>query len=57
MFFSSILSYAALFHLSIAGYVLQDDYMKDFYSQFQFFTEKDPTNGMPIYTILGSVVL
>jgi hypothetical protein len=45
MFFSSLLPYTALFHLSIAGYVLQDDYMKDFYSQFEFFTEADPTKG------------
>ncbi|KAF2204639.1 hypothetical protein GQ43DRAFT_142376 [Delitschia confertaspora ATCC 74209] len=45
MFFSTLLSGAALFHLSIAGYTLQDDYMKDFYNQFEFFTDHDPTNG------------
>ncbi|KAF2742642.1 glycoside hydrolase family 16 protein [Sporormia fimetaria CBS 119925] len=49
MFLSTLLSGCALFHLSIAGYVLQDDYMKDFYGNFEFWTEKDPTNGFVQY--------
>lgn len=46
MHFSTLLSGAALFQLSIAGYVLEDDYMKDFYGSFDFFTAPDPTEGM-----------
>ncbi|KAF2187627.1 glycoside hydrolase family 16 protein [Zopfia rhizophila CBS 207.26] len=49
MYFSTLLSTATLFHLSIAGYVLKDDYMKDFYNQFDFFTAPDPTNGFVKY--------
>jgi hypothetical protein len=45
MRFSTLTSAAALFELSIAGYVLQDDYMTDFYSNFDFFTGPDPTEG------------
>ena len=45
MYFSSFISGAVLFHLSIAGYVLEDDYAKDFYSKFDFFTASDPTHG------------
>jgi hypothetical protein len=45
MHFSTLFAGAALFHLSIAGYVLEDDYMKDFYGSFDFFTEPDPTEG------------
>jgi hypothetical protein len=45
MYFSTFLSGAALFQLSIAGYVLEDDYMKDFFGNFEFFTDPDPTNG------------
>ncbi|ORY08221.1 concanavalin A-like lectin/glucanase domain-containing protein [Clohesyomyces aquaticus] len=45
MYLSTFLSAATLFQLSIAGYVLEDDYMKDFYGNFEFFTDKDPTNG------------
>ncbi|KAF2467436.1 uncharacterized protein BDR25DRAFT_335881 [Lindgomyces ingoldianus] len=49
MYFSTFISAATLFHLSIAGYVLEDDYMKDFYQQFDFFTAPDPTNGFVKY--------
>ncbi|KAH7123662.1 concanavalin A-like lectin/glucanase domain-containing protein [Dendryphion nanum] len=49
MHFSSFISGAVLFHLSIAGYVLEDDYSKDFYSKFDFFTAPDPTNGFVKY--------
>jgi hypothetical protein len=45
MRFSTLTSAAALFELSIAGYVLQDDYMTDFYGNFDFFTGPDPTEG------------
>jgi hypothetical protein len=45
MYFSTLLSGAALFHLTIAGYVLEDDYMKDFFGNFDFFSEADPTQG------------
>lgn len=46
MRFSTFAAAAALFDLSIAGYVLQDDYMTDFFGGFDFFTEADPTEGM-----------
>ncbi|KAF2259698.1 hypothetical protein CC78DRAFT_502797 [Lojkania enalia] len=49
MFFSTFLSTAILFRLAIAGYELQDDYMQDFFSQFEFFTAPDPTNGFVQY--------
>jgi hypothetical protein len=42
---TTLVSAAAFFELSIAGYVLEDDYMTDFYSNFNFFTDKDPTQG------------
>jgi hypothetical protein len=45
MRFSTLTSAAAFFELSIAGYVLQDDYMSDFYGNFDFFTGADPTEG------------
>jgi hypothetical protein len=45
MRFSTLTSAAALFELSIAGYILQDDYMTDFYGNFDFFTGPDPTDG------------
>jgi hypothetical protein len=45
MRFSTLVSAAAFFELSIAGYVLEDDYMTDFYSNFNFFTGADPTDG------------
>lgn len=45
MRFSTLVSAAAFFELSIAGYVLEDDYMTDFYSNFNFFTGPDPTLG------------
>jgi hypothetical protein len=54
MRFSTVISGAALFHLSIAGYVLQDDYMDDFFGGFDFFTEADPTEGMFTY-VVGSL--
>jgi hypothetical protein len=45
MRFSTLVSAAAFFELSIAGYVLEDDYMTDFFSKFNFFTGADPTEG------------
>ncbi|KAF2118155.1 concanavalin A-like lectin/glucanase domain-containing protein [Lophiotrema nucula] len=45
MYISTLLSASALVHLSIAGYALQDDYMQDFFGNFDFFTSADPTNG------------
>ncbi len=46
MRFSTLLSATALFELGLAGYTLEDDYMKeDFYSNFNFFTGADPTQG------------
>lgn len=45
MRFSTLTLAAALSELSIAGYVLEDDYMTDFYKNFDFFTGTDPTNG------------
>ncbi|KAF2281362.1 uncharacterized protein EI97DRAFT_27378 [Westerdykella ornata] len=49
MHFSTFLSGAALLRLSIAGYVLEDDYMKDFFGSFDFFTAPDPTQGFVQY--------
>ncbi|KAF2869502.1 concanavalin A-like lectin/glucanase domain-containing protein [Massariosphaeria phaeospora] len=49
MHFSTFISGVALLQLSIAGYVLQDDYMNDFYGSFEFFTEADPTKGFVQY--------
>jgi hypothetical protein len=48
-FQSTLLSAAALAQVSIAGYVLEDDYMTDFYGAFDFFTEADPTHGFVKY--------
>jgi hypothetical protein len=45
MRFSTLVSAAAFFELSIAGYVMEDDYMTDFYSNWNFFTGPDPTDG------------
>jgi len=45
MRYSTLITAAALFELSIAGYVLEDDYTTDFYSNFNFFTGADPTEG------------
>ncbi|KAF2132935.1 glycoside hydrolase family 16 protein [Dothidotthia symphoricarpi CBS 119687] len=49
MRFSTLVSAAAFFELSIAGYVLEDDYMTDFYGAFDFFTDEDPTSGFVKY--------
>ncbi|KAF2729114.1 hypothetical protein EJ04DRAFT_77749 [Polyplosphaeria fusca] len=49
MHFSTLLSGAALANLAIAGYVLEDDYMNDFFGNFDFFTAPDPTNGFVDY--------
>jgi hypothetical protein len=35
--------------MTIAGYVLEDDYMTDFYGAFDFFTDADPTEGFVKY--------
>lgn len=44
-FSSTLISAAAFGRLCIAGYVLEDDYMTDFYGNFEFFTGPDPTEG------------
>ena len=44
-FSTTLISAAAFFELCIAGYVLEDDYMTDFYGNFDFFTGPDPTDG------------
>jgi hypothetical protein len=44
-FSTTLVSAAAFFELCIAGYVLEDDYMTDFYGNFNFFTGADPTEG------------
>ncbi|KAF1993813.1 glycoside hydrolase family 16 protein [Amniculicola lignicola CBS 123094] len=49
MHFSTLFSGAALFQICIAGYVLEDDYMQDFFGGFEFFTAPDPTNGFVQY--------
>ncbi|KAF2855449.1 glycoside hydrolase family 16 protein [Plenodomus tracheiphilus IPT5] len=49
MRFFTLLPAAALFEMSIAGYVLQDDYMTDFFGGFDFFTGPDPTEGFVKY--------
>lgn len=51
-FSSTLISAAAFFELCIAGYVLEDDYMTDFYENFNFFSGEDPTHGS--YGILGN---
>lgn len=48
-FSPTLLSASALFKLCIAGYVLEDDYMTDFYGNFDFFTGADPTDGFVNY--------
>jgi hypothetical protein len=48
-FQSTLLSAAAFAQLSIAGYVLEDDYMTDFYGAFDFWNAPDPTNGFVKY--------
>jgi hypothetical protein len=46
MLFSTLLTCAALVRLSIAGYVLKDDYsLTNFFDSFDFFSGQDPTNG------------
>jgi hypothetical protein len=52
MRFSTIISAAAFVELGIAGYVLEDDYMTDFYGNFDFFTSPDPTDGRYIPSLL-----
>ena len=42
---STLLPAAVFFEMSIAGYVLQDDYMTDFFGNFDFWTGPDPTEG------------
>ncbi|KAJ4345887.1 uncharacterized protein N0V89_012023 [Didymosphaeria variabile] len=49
MHFSTIVSTAAFAAPALAGYVLQDDYMTDFYGHFNFFTGGDPTHGFVQY--------
>ncbi|KAF2831502.1 hypothetical protein CC86DRAFT_463379 [Ophiobolus disseminans] len=48
-FSTTLVSAAALFEFCIAGYVLEDDYMTDFYGNFDFFTGQDPTEGFVQY--------
>jgi hypothetical protein len=46
MHLSTLISAAALSQVTLAGYVLQDDYMSGgFYDNFDFFTAPDPTHG------------
>ncbi|KAK7191908.1 hypothetical protein DPSP01_011335 [Paraphaeosphaeria sporulosa] len=49
MHFSTIVSTAAFAAPALAGYVLQDDYMTDFYGHFNFFNQGDPTHGFVKY--------
>jgi len=49
MHFSTLVSAAAFAAPALAGYVLEDDYMKDFYGSFDFWTEADPTHGFVKY--------
>ncbi|KAF9735704.1 hypothetical protein PMIN06_006766 [Paraphaeosphaeria minitans] len=49
MYFSTIVSTAAFAVPALAGYVLQDDYMTDFYGHFNFFDQGDPTHGFVKY--------
>ncbi|KAL6250666.1 hypothetical protein RBB50_002969 [Rhinocladiella similis] len=50
MFSRSLMALAGLISLSTAGYVLEDDYSGDqFFSMFDFFTDRDPTNGYVTY--------
>ena len=47
---TSLLVSAALIKTSIAGYALSDDYSGDsFFPKFNFFTDKDPTDGFVKY--------
>jgi hypothetical protein len=43
--FALVAAAAALVDQSLAGYVLEDDYMTDFFGGFDFFDKPDPTNG------------
>lgn len=54
MHFSTLISTAALAAPALAGYVLEDDYMTDFYGSFNFFTGHDPTNGYVNYVDDGT---
>lgn len=50
MRYATVLVGAALVQQSIAGYVLEDDYMEnEFWGNFDFFTEPDPTEGFVQY--------
>lgn len=50
MLFSTLITCAALVRLSIAGYVLEDDYSPtNFFDSFDFFSGQDPTNGFVSY--------
>lgn len=49
MHFSTIVSTAAFAVPALAGYVLQDDYMTDFYGHFNFYNGEDPTHGFVKY--------
>ncbi|OCK93757.1 glycoside hydrolase family 16 protein [Cenococcum geophilum 1.58] len=50
MLFPTFLTCAALVRLSIAGYVLKDDYSPtNFFDSFDFFSGQDPTNGFVSY--------
>ncbi|KAF1975265.1 hypothetical protein BU23DRAFT_458969 [Bimuria novae-zelandiae CBS 107.79] len=49
MHFSTIISTVAFAAPALAGYVLQEDYMTDFYGHFNFFNQADPTHGFVKY--------
>lgn len=57
MHFTTLFSASAFLQLSRAGYVLKDDYMTDFYGGFNFFTAKDPTDGMCQFSTAMDILL
>lgn len=44
----------ALVKPSLAGYSLEDDYSKDFFGMFEFFTAPDPTDGFVKFVDQGT---
>lgn len=57
MRYETILLGAALAKQSIAGYVLQDDYMENgFWGNFEFFTKPDPTEGQYTPQLINTTI-
>jgi hypothetical protein len=56
MHFTTLLTYAAVAGTTgLANYVLEDDYMSsDFFGEFSFWTDADPTNGFVEYVDQGT---